>query len=476
MNKKEIKKLLEERENSDIDFKLELPAPKKVAQIVTAFYNSRGGKIILGVDDNRKPIGLKEPQKQEHKFTQIIRHWCKLDKEPKIGFVKYKNKDFIVINCPKGKDSPYFARGEHVPRVRIGSSNMPANKEEIARLYREGSSKSQDIFLVENASLDDLDMGKIKKYFRESKLTEQLKGKHFHDLLKKENFVTEKDGALTPTIAGIVLFGKHPSVEMPCTILRADRYKGLDITMWVDRSDFEGDAFKLIDDAEKFMLKNIRTAYTPKGFKTEIKTEYPIEALKEAIINATVHRDYHIQESILLKMFDDRIEIWNPGELLRPLTITQLNDLSYRPKSRNRTITNVFSKRKLMDKRGTGILRMDKFCDEWKLPRPEFKEQTGYFGIIFRNPNYYTKSPEIKVELNERQKKAVEYVKGKGRITTKDYAKLCLCSERAALMDLTDLVSKHVMIRKGKGRATYYTFKHVRIPQKSRKNPAKVGH
>ena len=163
----------------------------------------------MGVEDETgNPVGLAEPQKIENKFTQIIRHWCRLDKEPGIEFVKYKNNDFIVIHCPKGKDTPYFVRGEHTPRVRMGSSNMLANKEEIARLYREGSSKSQDVYPVENASLDDLDMEAVKKYFKESNLTDQLDGKHFHELLKKELFVVEENGKLIPTIAGIVLFGK----------------------------------------------------------------------------------------------------------------------------------------------------------------------------------------------------------------------------------------------------------------------------
>ena len=166
MNEKEFEQLLEQRENNDIEFKLKLPEPQKAAKLVTALYNSRGGKIIMGVEDETgKPVGLKNPQRREHGFTQMIRHWCRLDEEPEIEFVKYKNKDFIVIHCPKGTDTPYFVRGEHTPRVRIGSSNMPANKEEIARLYREGSSKSQDVYPVENATLDDLDLEEIKKYF-----------------------------------------------------------------------------------------------------------------------------------------------------------------------------------------------------------------------------------------------------------------------------------------------------------------------
>ena len=105
-------------------FKLDLPESEKVAGLVTALYNSRGGKIILGVDDDWNPLGLKDPQRVEHKFTQVIRHWCKLDEDPEIEFVGYKGKDFIVIHCPRGKDTPYFVRGGHVPKVRVGSSNM----------------------------------------------------------------------------------------------------------------------------------------------------------------------------------------------------------------------------------------------------------------------------------------------------------------------------------------------------------------
>ena len=185
----DFKTLLNQKENDDLDFKEILPDSKKVAQLVTAFYNARGGKIILGVDDNKNLIGLKNPQKTEHRFTQIIRHWCKLDKEPEIEFIRYKNKDFISIHCPKGKDTPYFVKGEHAPRMRIGSSNMPANKEEISRLYREGSTKSQDIYPVDNTTLDDLNLDSIKSYLKKSELTESLTDEYLIELMIKEHIV-----------------------------------------------------------------------------------------------------------------------------------------------------------------------------------------------------------------------------------------------------------------------------------------------
>jgi len=459
-----VEELVKEKENKDLDFKLELPESKKAAQLVTAFYNSRGGKIILGVEDkSRKPIGIKEPQKTEHRFTQIIRHWCKLDEEPKIEFIKYKNKDLIIIHCPKGKDTPYFVRGESKPRVRIGSSNVVANKEEIARLYREGSSRSFDIETVPKADINDLNLKAIKQYLKESHLTNKLNEKHFFEVISKEGFVSYNKNTreYVPTYAGILLFGKHPQINIPYSTILADRYKGIDMVEWIDKNEFNGNLFELIDKCENFFLRNMKTAAKAVGFRTEHKTEYPIDALKEALINALVHRDYLEKENIMIRMFDNRIEIISPGELLRPLTIENLENLNYKPKSRNKIIVDVFLRRKLMDKRGSGILRMREAMKEWKLPEPRFEENTGYFVITFKGPSRAEKplDEEILRDLNERQKKALSYIKDKGRITSGEYGKLNNVVKNTAYRDLMELLGKDIIKQKGIGRGIYYVFK-----------------
>ena len=459
-----VEELVKEKENKDLDFKLELPESKKAAQLVTAFYNSRGGKIILGVEDkSRKPIGINEPQKTEHKFVQIIRNWCKLDQEPKIEFIKYKNKDLIIIHCPKGKDTPYFVRGESKPRVRIGSSNVVANKEEIARLYREGSSRSFDIETVPKADINDLNLKAIKQYLKESHLTNKLNEKHFFEVISKEGFVSYNKNTreYVPTYAGILLFGKHPQINIPYSTILADRYKGIDMVEWIDKNEFNENLFELIDKCENFFLRNMKTAAKAVGFRTEHKTEYPIDALKEALINALVHRDYLEKENIMIRMFDNRIEIISPGELLRPLTIENLENLNYKPKSRNKIIVDVFLRRKLMDKKGSGILRMREAMKEWKLPEPRFEENTGYFVITFKGPSRAEKplDEEILRDLNERQKKALSYIKDKGRITSGEYGKLNNVVKNTAYRDLMELLGKDIIKQKGIGRGIYYVFK-----------------
>ena len=358
MNEKEFEELLLEKENKDLDFKLELPDAKKVAQLVAAFYNSRGGKIVLGVEDeSREAIGLDDAQRTEHKFVQSIRHWCKLDREPDIEFVKFRGKDFVVAHCPKGEDTPYFVRAEHVPRVRIGSSNMPANKEEIARLYREGSSKSQDVYPVENATPDDIDLDKVKEYLEKSELTSQLDKDYLVELMIKEHFAVKENEAVVPTIAGILLFGRNPHRNITQCEVRADRYVGDSQTSWVDRKDIHGTLFEMIKETEEFMLKNMRTPAKVVGFKTGFRTEYPIEALREAVINALVHRDWHSSNAILVRMFGSHIDILSPGELLRPLKIEEIAKDDYVPISRNKTVIEALGLSGIMDKRGTGFLR-----------------------------------------------------------------------------------------------------------------------
>jgi len=454
-----VEEFVKEKENKDLDFKLELPESKKAAQLVTAFYNSRGGKIILGVNDNKKLIGLKNPQKVEHKFVQIIRHWCKLDEEPKIEFIKYENRNFIVIHCPKGKDTPYFVRGESKPRVRIGSSNVIANKEEIARLYREGSSKSQDVFPVENAVLDDLDLEKVKKYLKKSELTKQLNNNYLSELMLKEHFVVRENKKIIPTIAGILLFGKNPHLNITQCEIRADRYVGDSMVEWLDRKDIHGTLFEIIKLTEEFMLKNMRTPAKVIGFKTEFRTEYPIEALREAIVNAMVHRDWHSDEAILVRMFDSHIDILSPGELLRPLNIEEIKRDDYVPLSRNKIIIEVLGKLGIMDKRGTGFLRIRETMKKWDLPQPKFEEKTGYFVIKFVNP-VIQKIPEInELRLNERQKNAIEHLKEKREITNRIYREINSVSNRIAAEELKDLIKNKILIKRGKGRSVYYVFR-----------------
>ncbi|MCX9083196.1 MAG: hypothetical protein OIN87_00155, partial [Candidatus Methanoperedens sp.] len=369
--------------------------------------------------------------------------------EPKIEFVRYNEMDFMVVSCPKGKDTPYFVRGESIPRVRVGSSNMPANKEEIARLYREGSSKSQDVYPVENATLDDLDLEKVRGFLEKNQLTRQLDEDYLTELMLKEHFVVREDKEIIPTFAGILLFGKDPHLNITQCEVRADRYVGDNMVEWVDRKDIHGTIFDIIEQTEEFLLKNMRTPAKVVGFKTEFRTEYPIEALREAVVNALVHRDWNSPNAILIRMFGSHVDILSPGGLLRPLGIEEIERDDYVPLSRNKTLIEVLGKLGIMDKRGTGFLRIRESMKKQDLPNPEFEEKGGYFSIRFANPLMAElPEPDYSV-LNERQKKAIGYLKEKKEMTRGEYENLNSVSKRTAIRDLNDLIESGILKTSG---------------------------
>jgi len=169
-----------------------------------------------------------------------------------------------------------------------------------------------------------------------------------------------------------------------------------------------------------------------------------------------VHRDWNSSDAVLVRMFNSHIDILSPGELLRPLKISDIAKDDYIPMSRNKTIVEVLSKSDVMDKRGTGFLRIRRALDKYNMPHPECMEKHGYFVIKFVNPAI-TKVPIVDDSmLNDRQKKAIEYLKEKGRITTKEYIDLVKTSLITAKRDLLHLKDKRLIKFIGAPKTGYY--------------------
>lgn len=139
MNAEAFASLLQQREGETLDFKEALPTSSDLAVLITAFYNTRGGTVVIGVDDQRRPVGVASPQGVETGITNIIRDRLDLDVLPAIEIVTYQGNEFVVVTCPRGARRPYFVRGEARPYIRVGSTNRQATAEGIRRLYLEGA-------------------------------------------------------------------------------------------------------------------------------------------------------------------------------------------------------------------------------------------------------------------------------------------------------------------------------------------------
>jgi len=185
--------------------------------------------------------------------------------------------------------------------------------------------------------------------------------------------------------------------------------------------------------------------------------------MREALINAVIHRDYGIVGGrIRIFLFDDRIEFYSPGDLLPGVTVEKMQRLESQSKLRNPVIVEVF--RDLggfIEKMGTGIQRMARAMEEHGLPRPRFEELGGEFRVTLIGPGdrFMEKGavPEWMHGLNERQVKAMEIVAGQGRITNREYQALFGVARGTALLDLNSLVAKGLLEARGAGRGKYYT-------------------
>ncbi len=221
----------------------------------------------------------------------------------------------------------------------------------------------------------------------------------------------------------------------------------------------ETDLIRQVDEVMKFITRNISVRYEFEGKpKRKEVWDYPLGALREAVINAIVHRDYAAPSNIQVEIYDDRIEIWNPGRLLPGITVEDLYKKEHRSVIRNRQIAQVFYDIGYIEKYGSGTIKIIELCKQHGIPLPDFKEVTGGFSVIFRK-SVYTEEYLRDLGLNERQIKAVMYVKEKGKITNKDYREMTRLSDETVRRDINELVEKGVLLLRGRGRNTHYVLK-----------------
>ncbi|HUS88511.1 MAG TPA: ATP-binding protein, partial [Desulfosporosinus sp.] len=255
-------------------------------------------------------------------------------------------------------------------------------------------------------------------------------------------------------------FGMHPQQFFPEAQVKCARFAGTTSVRFLDEMTIEGNLLNQLENALKFVARNTRREIRITGQpERETIPEYPEAAIREAVTNAICHRDYSVVGTIQVRIYDDRLEVWNPGTLPPSLTIESL----YREHPslpRNPKIALAFYRARLIEHWGTGTLRMADACEELGI-KLEFSSEQGFFMVRFVKPEIRISLPTEK-KLNGRQIRGLEYAKKNGKITTGEYKYLCNISERQAFDDLKSLVEMGLLIRTGSGRATRYILTNNR--------------
>jgi len=370
---------------------------------------------------------------------------------PEIELNEIEKKSVVIIRIKEFPIKPVSVRGRCFRRV--GTSNRMMTPQEIAEMHFHSVGASWDAFPAGDKTLDDIDLKKVEKYIREANSTGRRKIEDSPaEVLKKLEFI--KDGKAT--WAAILTFGKEPQRPLLQSAVHCGRFK-LDKTQIIDDLMIETDLINQVDEVMKFITRHISVEYKFEGKpKRKEVWEYPLEAMREAVINAIVHRDYTALSNVQVEIYDDRIEIWNPGRLLPGITIDDLYKKEHKSVIRNKQIALLFYDIGYIEKYGSGTIRIIELCKQHGIPPPDFREVTGGFSIIFRK-DIYTEEYLRTLGLNERQIKAVMYVKEKRKITNKEYQEINQASRQTASRELTELSDKRILRRVGKtGKSTYY--------------------
>src|SRR6056297_592255 len=446
---------IQDGEGKNVEFKEELPSSQAIAKTVIAFSNTAGGKLIIGVNDQGEVTGLKSDVdilELEDKVASVIYDNCYPNVLPDIYTTTIDDQVLLVIEVYRGNLLPYYlkkhGKNEGV-YIRIGATNRKASYENILELERQRMNLSYDQEANRQVDFHSLDLSLISDRF--AKVNKSLD----KSVMKNLKLVLEENGTLYPSNGLLILLGKFEHVRMKCS-----RFKGTTMDVFLDRKEYDGDLFTQLENTENFIKNHIRLSSQIKGLQREDQYELPIEAIRESLVNAVVHRDYSNDgRDIKIGIYDDIVNIVSPGGF--PSTITQEDILEGRSEIRNKVIARVFKELNYIEQWGSGIRRIKSSCKARGLKEPEIVEKGDFVDVsLYREVEHVIEAVENTISLTDQEQKIIEFLKEQdGIIRTRDAKNILNVEERRAREVLKDLVEKQVIDKKGKGPSTFYQLK-----------------
>jgi len=448
-----LKEVVLRDESDTLEFKESTGEWKEIIKTISAFANTKGGIIFVGINDKRKISGIQIGKRTFEDLTNKIKGNTDPKVFPEISVENIDRKNVILIKVKESKSKPVFAFDRAYRRV--GKSTVRVTSEEIRKMALEGERIYWDELVYERADIEDINEEKLRWFLKEAKHERNLNisiDTPINEALMRLNLL--RDGKLTN--ASILLFGKEPQISFLQAEVRCVRFKGNEpVKPFIDMKIISGDIINQVNKSLDFVLEHIPKAVWLIGKpQREERYQYPPDAIREAIVNAVCHRNYEEKGNVQIRVFDDYLEVWSPGELPKPLMPEDLRK-THKSIPKNPSIARQFFWIKFVEEVGTGTNDMIKYCKEWEIPEPEFKHITGDFVVTFRGK--ITEEYLKNLGLNERQISAVGYIKKQGKITNKEYQSLCPRVNRETLRkDLNGLIAKKIIVRRGQKRGVYY--------------------
>ena len=455
-----ILKEIKSGESKVLEFKEKFPSNESIAKTVVAFSNTSGGKLVLGVNDSRDITGLEENTdifELQDKIASIIYDYCYPNIIPEIYTSSINDKLVLIVEVFRGNLLPYYlkkhGKNEGV-YIRIGATNRKASFDNIVDLERQKNNSSFDQEINYEAELESIDLSSLKNRFDRYGKDLDLKA------MKNLKLAREEHGILYPTNGLLILLGMFENCKIKCS-----RFKGTTMDIFIDRKEYDGDVFTQLENAENFIKNHISLSGEIKGLQRKDSYEIPIEAIRESLVNAAVHRDYvNMGRDTKVGIYDDILNIVSPGGF--PNTITKEDFLEGRSEIRNKVIAKVFKELNYIEQWGTGIRRIRSSCQDAGLKEPQIEETGDFISINLFRKNFYDPKTEMKTEYTVQEEEIIEYLKsGNGKITTREVTSILQVKERRARYVLNEMVGNDILEKVGRSSNTHYRKKQGLNPK-----------
>ena len=448
MDKKEIKLILKEGEGYFAEFKQSVSGIEKD---IVSFANSSGGRIFLGVTDEGEIKGIKATNRLKSDFQNIARN-C----DPPIKISVEPLSDAVMIKVREGEDKPYKCSSGFYKR--IGANSQKMTRSEILNFFKsEGKVRFDEMVNDKFKYPKDFSREKLCKYLELAGLSKTLS----NEKLLASLGVSENQGKnIYLNNAGVLFFAKEPQRIIPWSVFTVALFKDTDGVDIIDRKEITGGLFEVVAQVMDFVKLYAKVAYriTGKPQRDNIY-EYPFEAIREAVINSVMHKDYfeHGHNNIL-KFFPDRIRlenIWHkPDKFVLGKTVFR----------RNHLVADLFSRIHFGEKMGSGMKRMRNICKKGDAPYPKIEYTNTHFYVVFRQSKEYMKMTEAEKNVPEKagehkektREKIIDFIKTNPRISIQKLASKMRLTEKAIEWQIKRLKNDAVLERIGPDKGGYW--------------------
>jgi len=404
---------------------------------ICAFANSKGGRLFIGIKDDGTVIGVKDSKKLlediPNKAIQLLGIVIDIDAIHKNGF------DIIEITVITSS-VPISFRGKYF--IRSGSTVQELYGSKLREYILRKDNITWDEISVPLAQIDDLDEILIQRFVSKAVSANRLSTDALNDdielNLKKLDLIKD-NGELTR--AAVLLFGSRPHKYIRTATVRIGRFGRSDADL-INHDIIEGNILEMPDR----IIEILRTKYLPspisyQGLERIEQLQYPEKALREAVLNAIVHRDYGEQTDITIHIYNNRLVIWNSGTLISPLNVEMLK-IKHPSKRRNAIIANIFFRIGYIEAWGRGTILMTEEMKKLHLPEPLIEEFAGGIQISFFNTNKTTSKTTGKTTgktTSKTTEKVFDIIVSNPLVTAKEIAELLKLTEEGIRYHLKKL-------------------------------------